>query len=102
MMVVGGPGGDQAGAQFVRLRVRHFERRDLLQMLVQQPGVVEQHFQDQGFSGGERRALAAEQVPGGELGTCSLVGTGGNRQRRSLCKTSAAAAATGKIAAALL
>src|SRR5262245_45693170 len=102
MMVVSGPGGDEAGAQFVRLGMRHFEGRDLLQVLMQEPGVVEQHFQDQRLPPRQRRALAAEQGARCKLGGRGLVGTWGKGQARGLCKTSAAATTRSKIAAARL
>ena len=57
-MVVG-KGGDDAGAELVGLGMGQFQRGHLLQMVVQQPGVVDQGLQDQGLPAGERAALAA-------------------------------------------
>jgi hypothetical protein len=38
--------------------MRQFERGDFLQMIVQQPGVIEQRQQDQGLAPRQRTALA--------------------------------------------
>ena len=54
MMMVVGEGRDDAGAQLVGFGVSQFQRRHLLQMVVQQPGVVNQGLQDQGLPAGER------------------------------------------------
>ena len=54
MVVVVGEGGDDAGAQLVGLGMGQFEGGHLLQMVVQQPGVVDQALQDQRLPAGER------------------------------------------------
>ena len=59
MVMVVGKGGDDAGAQFVRLRVREFQRRHLLEMVVQEPGMMDQGLQDQRLAAGERRRIPA-------------------------------------------
>src|SRR6476469_3344441 len=41
-VVVVGEGADDGGSQFVRLGVGQFQRRHLLQMVVQEPGMVNQ------------------------------------------------------------
>ena len=62
----------------LRLRMRHFQRRDLLQMVVQQPGMVDQGLQDQAPRGCDM-ALRWPRMIGArrELGTGDLVGAGG-------------------------
>ncbi len=57
-MVVG-EGRDNAGAQLVRLRMRQLQRRHFLQMIMQQPGMVNQGLQDQRLPARQRAALAA-------------------------------------------
>src|SRR5262249_53789828 len=64
------------------LRVGEFERSGLFQMFLQEPGVVDQALEDQGFASGKRRALAAHDRTRRELGTCRLIGTGGERLAR--------------------
>ena len=59
MVMVVGEGGDDAGAQLVRLGMGQFQRRHLFQMVVQQPGVIDQGLQDQRLAAGHRAALAA-------------------------------------------
>ena len=59
MVMVVGEGRDDTGAQLVGLGMGEFQRRHLFQMLVQQPGVVDQGQQDQRLAAGDRAALAA-------------------------------------------
>src|SRR5215813_768031 len=73
MMMVVGEGRDDAGAEPMGLAVGQFERRDLLQVIVQEPGMVNQALQDQRLPAGERRALAAHDRAIGKLGACGLV-----------------------------
>jgi hypothetical protein len=54
----------------------HFEGRHLLQMVVQQPGMVDQAEQDQRLPAGNRAALAAHDRARRELGARCLVGPG--------------------------
>ena len=63
-----GEGIDDAGAQFVRLGMGQFQRRHLLQMVVQQPGMIDQGLQNQRFPARDRAALAAHDRAGRELG----------------------------------
>ena len=58
-MVVG-EGRDNAGAELVGLGMGQFQGRHFLQMVVQQPGVVDQGLQDQRLAAGHRAALAAQ------------------------------------------
>src|SRR5262249_9508831 len=71
-MVVG-EGVDDAGAELVGLRMGQLEGHHLLQMIVQEPGVVDQTLQDQGLPAGERRTLAAHDRAVGKLGARGLV-----------------------------
>src|SRR5271154_5853956 len=73
MMMVVREGRDDAGAELVRFGVDQFERGGLLQMVVQEPGVIEQALQDQGLPAGHRAALTAHDRAVGELGTDRLV-----------------------------
>jgi hypothetical protein len=50
MVMVVGERGDDTGAQAVRLGVGELERSDLFEVVVQQPGVVDQALQDQRFT----------------------------------------------------
>src|SRR6266581_249301 len=77
-MIVG-EGGDDAGAELVGLGVGHFQRRYLLQMVVQQPGVVDQALQDQRLAAGDRAALAAHDRAVRKLRARRLVGPGPKR-----------------------
>src|SRR5438445_12792331 len=74
-MIVG-EGGDDAGAQLVRLGVSHFQRRHLLEMVVQEPGVVDQAQQNQRLAAGDRTALAAHDRACRKLWARRLVGPG--------------------------
>ena len=67
LMVVLGEGGDDRSAQPVRLRMGEFQRRDFLEMVLEQPRMVEQRGQDQRLAARHRAALAAHDRAGGEL-----------------------------------
>src|SRR6476646_3449592 len=73
MVVIMTEDGDDSGAQFVRLGVSQFQRRDLLEMVMQQPGVIDQGLQDQRLAPGDRAALAAHDRAQGELGAGGLI-----------------------------
>ena len=77
MVMFVGEGGDDAGAQFVGLGVGQFEGCDLLEMVMQKPGVVNQGLQDQRLAAGQRAALAAHDRAERELGTGRLVRSAG-------------------------
>jgi hypothetical protein len=49
VVMVVGKGGDDAGPELMGLGMGEFQGRDLFEMVVQQPGVVDQALQDQGF-----------------------------------------------------
>ena len=74
VVMVVGEGGDDAGAQFVRLGMGQFQRRHLLQMVVQQPGVIDQRLQNQRLAAGNRAALAAHDRAHRELRARHLIG----------------------------
>src|ERR1700749_5149087 len=82
MVVVVGEGGDDSGAQFVRLAMAPFQRRPLLQMVVHQPGMVNQTLQDQRLPARDRAALAAHQGARRKLRACRLIGSGAERGKR--------------------
>ena len=75
MVMVGGKGRDDGGAELVGFGVGEFERGHLLQMVVQQPGVVEQALQDQGLAPRHGATLAAHDRAGRQLRTRRLIGT---------------------------
>ena len=72
--MVGGKGRDDGSAELVRFGVRQVERGRLLQMVMQQPGVVEQALQDQGLAAGHGAALAAHDRACRQLRTRGLIG----------------------------
>src|SRR5581483_5843386 len=74
MVVVVGKGRDDAGAELMGLAMGEFQRRHLLKVFVQEPGVIDQALQDQGLPAGQRRALAAHDRAVRELGGSGLVG----------------------------
>ena len=74
MVMVAGEGRDNAGAELVGLRMGQFQRGHLLQMVVQQPGVVDQGLQNQRLPARHRAALAAHDRAGRQLGARRLVG----------------------------
>src|SRR5258707_14816322 len=77
MVMVVGESRDDAGAQLMRLGIGHFERRHLLQMVVQEPRMVDQAEQNQRLAAGNHGALAKHDRGCGELRACRLVGAGG-------------------------
>ena len=50
---------DQRALQPLGIGMTEFERSELLEVIVQQPGVVERGQQDQGLAPGDGRAMAA-------------------------------------------
>src|SRR5436190_10958032 len=76
MVMVVGEGGNNASAELGGLRMGQFQHRYLLQMVVQEPGVIDQGLQNQRLAAGHRAALAAHDRAGRELGTGRLVGAG--------------------------
>src|SRR5262249_42707459 len=79
MMMIVGESGDDRGTQPVRLGVAELQRRNLLQMVVQQPGMVNQALQDQRLAARDCTALTPHDRARGELWTRRLVGSAGNR-----------------------
>ncbi len=59
VVVLVGEATDDPGAQPVHLGMRQFQGGDLLQLVVQQPGVVDQRLHDQRLAPRNRAALAA-------------------------------------------
>ena len=74
MVMVVGEGGDDAGAQLVGLGMGQFQRRHLLQMVVQQPGMIDQGLQDQRLAARDRAALAAHDRARRQLRAGRLIG----------------------------
>src|SRR5216684_484939 len=74
VVMVVGEGTDDAGAQFVRLGMGQFQRRNLLEMVVQQPGMIDQGLQNQGLAAGDRAALAAHDRARRKLWARRLIG----------------------------
>ena len=70
-----GEGRDDAGAQLVGLGMGQFQRRHLLQMVVQQPGMIDQGLQNQRLAARDRAALAAHQRAQCKLRARRLIGT---------------------------
>ena len=93
-MVVG-EGRNDAGTELVGLRMGQFQGRHPLQMVVQQPGVVNQGLQNQRLAAGHRAALAAHNWTGAELGARRLVGAAGEAGRGAGCGGKPAAAGRG-------
>src|SRR5690242_10476897 len=83
MMMLGGEGREDPGAQLVSLWMGELERGSLFQMLVQQPGVVDQALQNQRFAAGKGRALAAHDRTVGELRARRLIGAAAEGGRRT-------------------
>ena len=84
VVVVVGESGDDPGAQLVGFRVRKLEGCDLLEMVVQEPGMVNQSQQDQGLAALDRRALAAHDRAARKLRARRLVGPAGQSRHRPL------------------
>src|SRR5258708_37742697 len=74
MVMVAGEGRDYSGAELVGLGVGEFQGGDLLQMVVQQPRMIDQRLQNQRLPARHRAALAAHDRAVGELGTRRLIG----------------------------
>src|SRR5438309_8747519 len=74
MVMVVGEGGNNASAELRGLRMGQFQHRYLLQMVVQEPGLIDQGLQDQRLAAGHRAALATHDRAGRELGAGRLVG----------------------------
>src|SRR5690348_16198510 len=79
MVMIVGKGRDDAGAQLMGFAMCEFEGRDLILVLMQQPGMLDQALQDQGLAPGQRRALAAHDRAVGKLGAGGLIGPAGKR-----------------------
>ena len=75
VVMVVGKRRDDAGAQFVSLRMAQFQRRHLFEMLVQQPGMIDQGLQDQRLAAGQGATLAAHDRAQRKLGTSRLIWT---------------------------
>ena len=73
VVMVVGEGTDDTGAQFVRLRMGQFQRRHLFQMVVQQPGMINQRLQNQRLAAGDGAALAAHDRAGRKLRAHRLI-----------------------------
>src|ERR1051325_1920959 len=58
---------DQGALELFRLGMAEFERRQLLQVVVQQPGMVERGLQDQRLAARHRAAMAAMHRAGRQL-----------------------------------
>src|SRR5437868_3428783 len=76
MVMVVGEGGNNASAELGGLRMGQFQHRYVLQMVVQEPGVIDQGLQDQRLAAGHRAALAAHDRTGRQLRAGRLVGAG--------------------------
>src|SRR3954469_10599841 len=96
MVMVVGKSGDDAGPELMDLGMGELQGRDFLEVIVQQPGVVDQDLQDQGLAAGDGAALAAHDRACRELRACRLVGPGGQLDR-----TGRAAAAAKSLAESL-
>src|SRR3954463_10220400 len=97
VVMVVGKGGDDAGPELMDLGMGELQGRDFLEVIVQQPGVVDQDLQDQGLPAGDRAALAAHDRACRELRAGRLVGPGGQLDRTGR----AAAASTKSLARSL-
>src|SRR4051794_9106585 len=96
MVMVVGKSGDDAGPELMDFGMGELQGRDFLEVIVQQPGVVDQDLQDQGLAAGDGAALAAHDRACRELRARGLVGPGGQLDR-----TGRAAAATKSLAKSL-
>src|SRR5579872_616589 len=85
MVMFMGEGRDDTGAELMRLAMGEFEGGDLLQMVVQEPGMVEQALQNQRLPARHRAALAAQQRTCRQLRTRRLIGASGQAERRTGC-----------------
>src|SRR3954447_10169921 len=94
MVMVVGEGGDDTGPELMDLGMGQLQGRDFLEMIVEEPGVVDQDLQDQGLPAGDGAALAAHDRACRQLRARRLVGSGGQLDR-----TGRAAAATKSLTA---
>src|ERR1700722_10397414 len=74
MVMIVGEGRDDAGAEFVGLGMGKLERCDLLEVTVQNPGMVDETLQDQRLPAGHGATLAPHDRACRELRTGRLVG----------------------------
>src|SRR6267378_1585153 len=74
VVMVVGEGTDDAGAQFVRLGMGQFQRRHLLEMVVQQPRMIDQGLQNERLAARDRTALAAHDRAQRKLRARRLIG----------------------------
>src|ERR1700733_3799278 len=74
MVMVVGEGRDDAGAELVGLAMGQLERCDLLEVIVQNPGMVDEALQDQRLPAGQGAALAAHDRARRKLRTGRLIG----------------------------
>src|SRR5258708_1147773 len=74
VVMVVGEGTDDAGAQFVRLGMGQFQRRHLLEMVVQQPRMIDQGLQNQCLAARDRTALATHDRAQRKLRARRLIG----------------------------
>ena len=72
--MIAGEGGDDSGAQAVGLGMRQLQCRDLFQMVIQEPRVVDQGLQNQRFAAGQCAALSTHDRAVRKVRTGNLVG----------------------------
>src|SRR5437879_1187092 len=96
VVMIVGEGGDDAGPELMDLGMGELQGRDFLEVIVQQPGVIDQDLQDQGLPAGDGAALTAHDRACRQLGARRLIGPGGQ-----LDGTGRAAAASTKSLATL-
>src|SRR5258708_18045887 len=89
-MVVG-KSSDDAGSQLVSLGMGQLQGGHLLQMVMQQPGMVDQDLQDQGLAARDSAALSLHDRTCRQLGAGRLIGA-----RRELDRTGRPATASTK------
>src|SRR6202011_1174116 len=65
---------EDGGLHLGRLRVAQLDRRELFQMVMQQPGMVDDRLQDECLAAGNRGAMAAVHRAGSELRAGSDIG----------------------------
>src|SRR3984957_18346109 len=73
VVMIVGEGRDDAGAEFVGLGMGQLERCDLLEVAMQNPGMVDETLQDQRLPAGQRAALTTHDRACRELRTGRLV-----------------------------
>src|SRR5271156_4673867 len=74
MVMIVGEGRDDAGAEFVGLAMGQLERCNLLEVIVQNPGMVDETLQDQRLPAGQSAALTAHDRARRQLRTGRLIG----------------------------